>query len=182
MIKNSDDLISTIENLVDIAHLSTNQFNIKETEFELIPLLENILKTGKENIVYRNKKELILHLNKDENIKLYSDKNIIQKILLHLIKNAILYTEKGSITIGYKKEKSDVILFVKDTGIGISKEKIDQIFSPFQQADENINIKVGGTGLGLTIVNGLIQLLDGKTWVGSEVNKGSTFYISLPLN
>lgn len=182
MIKNSDDLISTIENLVDIAHLSTNQFNIKKTEFELIPLLENILKTGKENIVYRNKKELILHLNKDENLKLHSDKNIIQKILLHLIKNAILYTEKGSITVGYKKENSEVILFVKDTGIGISKEKIDQIFSPFQQADENINIKVGGTGLGLTIANGLIQILGGKIWVGSELKKGSTFYIALPLN
>lgn len=181
MIKNSDDLISTIENLVDIAHLSSNQYNIKLSQFKLIPLLENIVKIAEENVVYRNKKELTLHLKKDQNMELHSDKNIIQKILLHLIKNAILYTEKGSITIGYKKEKSEVILFVKDTGIGVSKEKIDQIFSPFQQADENINIKVGGTGLGLTIVNGLIQILNGKIWVGSEVKKGSTFYISLPL-
>ena len=123
-----------------------------------------------------------MKFEKGGNVELYTDKNIIQKIILHLIKNAILYTEAGTITVGYKKENSNLILFVKDTGIGISKEKIDVIFSPFQQADEMINIKVGGTGLGLTIVNGLIQILGGKIWVGSELKKGSTFYISLPLN
>ncbi len=180
--KNSDDLISTIENFVDIAHLSTNQYEIRKSNFYLIPLLESIISLAEENVIYRNKVNLELKLKKSIDVELYTDKNIIQKIILHLVKNAILYTETGSVTVGYKKEKSNIILFVKDTGIGISKEKIDIIFSPFQQADEMINIKVGGTGLGLTIVNGLIQILGGKIWVGSELKKGSTFYISLPLN
>ena len=180
--KNSDDLISTIENLVDVAHLSTNQFLVKRTRFALIPLLESIINQAKENVIYRNKKDVEIILDTKEDIEINTDKNFIQKIILHLIKNAVQYTEKGSIKIGYSIEKTNLILYVKDTGIGISKEKIDVIFSPFQQADENINIKVGGTGLGLTIVNGLIGILGGKIWVGSELKKGSTFYISLPLN
>ena len=180
--KNSDDLLSTIENLVDVAHLSTNQFEIRKSNFYLVPLLESIINLANENVIFKNKVNLELKLEKSNDIELYTDKNIIQKIVLHLVKNAILYTEAGSVTIGYKKENSNLILFVKDTGIGIPKEKIDIIFSPFQQADEMINIKVGGTGLGLTIVNGLIQILGGKIWVDSELKKGSTFYISLPLN
>ena len=179
--KNSHDLISTIENLVDVAHLSTNQFNVKKSKVKVIPLLENILDLANENPVYKTKKNLKINLDINDEIELYTDKNIISKILLHLVKNAILYTEKGNITISYQKDKSEIIFYVKDTGMGIPQEKIDAIFSPFTQADEDINIKVGGTGLGLTIVNGLIQILGGKIWVGSELKKGSTFYISLPI-
>ncbi len=181
IIQNSDNLISTIENLVDIAHLSTNQYNVKKSKFELTPLLESIIFQAKKNVVLKNKADLDIQLKKNSEVELFTDKTIILKIILHLVKNAILYTEKGSITIGYKEEKSNIILYVKDTGIGIPKEKIDIIFSPFRQADEDINIKVGGTGLGLSIVNKFVQLLDGNIWVGSKLNEGSTFFLSLPL-
>ncbi len=181
IIQNSDNLTSTIENLIDIAHLSTNQYNVKKSKFELTPLLESIIFQAKKSVVLKNKEDLDIHLKKNGEVELFTDKTIILKIILHLVKNAILYTEKGSITIGYKEEKSNVILYVKDTGIGIPKEKIDIIFSPFRQADEGINIKVGGTGLGLSIVNKFVQLLDGNIWVGSKLNEGSTFFLSLPL-
>ncbi len=181
IIQNSDNLISTIENLVDIAHLSTNQYNVKKSKFEVTPLLESIIFQAKNNVAFKNKKDLDIQLKKNGEVELFTDKTIILKIILHLVKNAILYTEKGSITIGYKEEKSNIILYVQDTGIGIPKEKIDIIFSPFRQADENINIKVGGTGLGLSIVNKFVQLLGGNIWVGSKLNEGSTFFLSLPL-
>ena len=181
VLKNSDDLISTIENLVDIAHLSTNQFNVNKSDFELKELLQHILKQAQEKIIIKNKQDVDIQFNLNGEIKLYSDKAIISKIILHLIKNAILFTEKGLIQLGYKQEDNNVVVYVKDTGCGINQEKIDMIFSPFQQCNENLNIKVGGTGLGLSIVNELIKLLDGKIWVDSEENKGSTFYISLPL-
>lgn len=180
--KNTHDLISTIENLVDIAHLSTNQFNVKKTRIEVNHLIENVFITAEEYPVYKSKNNIEMVLEKGESMHLLTDKYIISKILLHLVKNAILYTEKGSITLGYKLDRSRIIFFVRDTGIGIPQEKIDAIFNPFTQADQDINIKVGGTGLGLTIVSGLIKILDGRIWVGSEVNKGSTFYISLPLD
>lgn len=180
--KNTDDLISTIENLVDIAHLSTNQYNVRKTNFKILPILENIIDKAKSSPVYKTKKELEIIFEKNGEVELYTDKNIISKIIPHLVKNAILYTEKGSITLGYKIEKSNLIIYVRDTGIGIPQEKIDAIFFPFTQGDENMSIKVGGTGLGLTIVNALIQILGGKIWVGSELKKGSTFYISLPIS
>jgi signal transduction histidine kinase len=180
--KNSDDLISTIENLVDIAHLSTNQYKISKSKFELSDLLESVYKKLEDNIIYKNKKDIKLELKKNATVEIYSDKSIVTKILQHLVKNALLFTQKGSIQLGYNIEKSNVVIFVKDTGIGISQEKIDIIFSPFRNAEENINIKVGGTGLGLTIVNEFIQILDGKVWVGSELKKGTTFFVSLPIN
>jgi len=179
--KNSNDLISTIDNLVDIAHLSTNQYNIRKSEFQLIPLLLNVIKEAKNNLTFKNKEELEIFFYESQEVTLFTDKTIIFKILLHIVKNAILFTEKGSITLGYNVENSNIVFYVKDTGIGIPKEKIDIIFSPFRQADENINIKVGGTGLGLTIVSELIQLLNGKISVVSDPGNGSTFYILLPL-
>jgi len=180
--KNSEDLISTIENLVDIAHLSTKQYTIRKTKFELSATLRNIYERSEDNVIYKNKNNLKLELNNDDLVEIYSDKSIVTKILLHLVKNALMFTNKGSVQIGYNIDKSNVILFVKDTGIGISQEKIEIIFSPFRNAEENINIEVGGTGLGLTIVNELVQLLGGKIWVCSELEKGTTFFISLPIN
>ena len=181
VIKNSEDLTSTIENMVDIAHLTTNQYNVRKSKFVITPLLENIILQAKNKAVFINKKDIDIQFIKNGELELFTDKTIILKIISHLVKNAIQYTEKGTITIAYKKEASNIILYVKDTGIGISKEKIDFIFSPFRQADENINIKVGGTGLGLSIVNGFVQILEGKIWLESELKVGSTFFISLPL-
>ena len=179
--KNSDDLISTIENLVDIAHLSTNQYKLTKTKFELSKVLETIFSKTEDNVIYKNKKDVKLELKKNDIVEIYTDKTIVTKIIQHLIKNAILFTKKGSIQLGYNIENSNIIIFVKDTGIGISQEKIDVIFSAFRNAEENINIKVGGTGLGLTIVNEFVQILDGKIWVGSKLKKGTTFYVSLPV-
>lgn len=180
ILKNSDDLLSTIENLVDIAHLSTNQYVVRKSRFKLTSLLESVILQSKNHVVFKTNPDLEIQLINDSEFELYSDKNIIIKILLHLIKNAILYTEKGLIKVGYREEKSNIIFYVSDTGIGISNEKLNIIFSPFRQADEDVNIKMGGTGLGLTIINEFIQLLGGKIWVNSELKKGSTFSFSIP--
>jgi signal transduction histidine kinase len=180
--KNSYDLTSTIENLVDIAHLTTNQYSIKKTNFDFDSLLNCIFDIVKDNILLKNKPELQLIFDNPGNTKIYSDKIILQKILLHLIKNAISYTNRGSVHLGCKLVDSQIKIFIRDTGIGIPKEKIDVVFSPFRQADETINIKVGGTGLGLSIVSKFIELLNGEIHVESELNKGSTFYITLPIS
>jgi len=179
--KNSYDLTSTIENLVDIAHLTTNQYNIKKSNFELDSLLNSIFDAIKHNVLLKNKPELQLIFDNPGNINIYSDKTILRKILLHLIKNAISYTNKGSVHLGCKLINSELKITIKDTGIGISKKKIDVIFSPFRQADEPINMKVGGTGLGLSIVSKFVELLHGNIYVESELNKGSTFYLTVPI-
>ncbi len=93
----------------------------------------------------------------------------------------MLYTEKGSITLGYNQENSQIKLFVKDAGIGISQKNMDIIFSPFRRSDEVLNQEGTGTGLGLSLVNEFVKILNGKVWFGSEPNKGSIFFISIPI-
>lgn len=182
VLKNSNDLISTIENLVDIAHLSTNQFNVKKSKFNLTPLLRNVITEIKHHIIYNNQSPIDLQYELNGDIEMYSDKGIILKIISHLLKNAVLYTEKGFVKLSCKVKAPFVLIEIQDTGIGIPPEKIDVIFSPFRQADNNTNIKVGGTGLGLSIVSELIKLLNGEIQVESEVDKGSIFYIKLPIH
>lgn len=180
LFKNSQDLTSTIENIVDMAHLSSKQYHVNKTETKISILFDKVSSQIKDGFLYDYKKDIELDLDLENEIELYTDKNILRKIILQLVKNALTYTEKGKIIIGCYKEKTKIIFYVKDTGIGIHKEKIDVIFSPFRQLGNNTNIKTGGIGLGLTIVKEFVSMLNGEIWVDSEFKKGSTFFISLP--
>lgn len=174
------DLTSTIENIVEMAHISSKQYQINKTNIKVSLLFNKIANKVNDGFLYDHKKNIIIDIDLNTKIDFYSDENILRKTILQLIKNALKYTEKGKITVGCYKEKTKVIFYVKDTGIGIGKEKIDIIFSPFRQLGNKTNIKTGGIGLGLSIVNEFVLMLNGKIWVNSELGKGSTFYISLP--
>jgi CheY-like chemotaxis protein len=118
-------------------------------------------------------------------VDLIGDPIRLNQVLSNLIANALKFTEKGeiSITINKLKESEDSVdLFfgVSDTGIGISQEKLDVIFQPFSQVDNSTTRKYGGTGLGLTIVKSLVELMGGMISVESEAGAGSTFWVTLP--
>ena len=179
--KNSNDLISTIENMVDMAHLTTNEYTINKSTFELSYVLKSCIKKVKEDAIYANKKDIKIIITNKDKIEVFTDKGILKKIIKELVKNALLYTEKGSITLGYNQENSQIKLFVKDAGIGISQKNMDIIFSPFRRSDEVLNQEGTGTGLGLSLVNEFVKILNGKVWFGSEPNKGSIFFISIPI-
>jgi CheY-like chemotaxis protein len=117
-------------------------------------------------------------LNPD--IKLYTDNELLSKTLYQLIDNAVKFTLKGSVVVGYERVENDVHFFVKDTGIGISVENLNQIFDNFIQEDGEITRRYEGSGLGLSIAKGITALLGGKIWVDSEKGKGSTFHFSIP--
>jgi len=127
------------------------------------------------------------------NCSLPSSKSIIKtdhekflSILTNLVKNAIKYTEKGNIELGYilKKdaEHAEVEFYIKDTGIGIESDRQKAIFERFIQADIEDKMARQGAGLGLSISKAYAEMLDGKLWVKSEVDKGSTFYFTIPYN
>ncbi len=115
-----------------------------------------------------------------------TDREKVYAILTNLVKNAIKYTEKGSIEFGYTKktDKEDVKLefYVKDTGIGIPKDRREAIFERFIQADIADEMARQGAGLGLSISKAYVEMLGGKIWVKSEEGVGSTFYFTLPYN
>ena len=174
IIKNSGDLTDTIENIVDIAHLTTNQYNVNKTNFDLQYEINEVITKIKYSAIYSKKSDI-------NSLQINYDRQIIKKIIYQLTQNAIRYTEQGEIRIGFQEKKSSIELYVKDTGIGISQESINTIFAPFKKGKERISEITRGNGLGLAIVYNLVMLLNGDIRVESEPKKGSTFFISLPF-
>jgi CheY-like chemotaxis protein len=109
-----------------------------------------------------------------------SDANKIKQVVANLLSNAIKFTEQGSVEIGTRLEKSTVVVYVRDTGIGIHHDVKEKIFERFYQAEMNTTRTYGGNGLGLTIARAYVTLLGGEIWLKSTSGQGSTFYFSLP--
>lgn len=110
----------------------------------------------------------------------YVDPNRIREVLQNLVDNAVKYTAEGSITIALTGDASVVQVQVRDSGIGIPEEDIPHLFQKFYRVDNSMTRSVGGTGLGLFIGKKIVELYNGRIWVESQVNKGSTFFINLP--
>jgi signal transduction histidine kinase len=115
-----------------------------------------------------------------EETTIESDLSRFKQVVSNLVDNAIKFTSTGTVELGLNKEPDSLLIFVKDTGIGIPPEFHKSIFDQFQQADKSNSRKYGGNGLGLAISKYFIELMGGKIWVESEVGKGSTFYIQIP--
>jgi len=114
-----------------------------------------------------------------------TDHKKVYVILSNLIKNAIKFTKEGSIEIGYNLSTtgshSELIFYVKDTGVGIPQENMNIIFERFRQGSESNSRNYEGAGLGLSISKAYVEMLGGKIWVESEEGKGSAFYFTIPL-
>ena len=176
----SQQLLRIIDDILAISTLETKQEKIKESEFGLNDVLMELfsvfnLKSKERNIPIYIKKAL-----HDEQSYIISDKAKINKIISNLLENAIKYTIKGFIELGYYIENQHVVLYVKDTGIGIAPENHKVIFERFSQEDKEVSIEHGGLGLGLSISKENAQLLGGDITLESEKGKGSTFYVSIP--
>jgi CheY-like chemotaxis protein len=127
-------------------------------------------------------KNIVLNFNfpDDENELIFSDQAKLTQILTNLISNAVKFTKSGSIDCGFEIKDDFVQLYVKDTGVGIPDELYDRIFNQFVQSEQSSTNDVDGAGLGLSIAKGLVELLGGKIWFESEIDKGSIFYFTLP--
>jgi len=180
----ADNLLNVINDVLDISKIESGHVEIEKIEFNLWELIESIGVTL--GIKASQKKlELLCYTNPDVPQYVMGDPTRLRQILINLAGNSLKFTEKGEIAINVKilKRKDDKVSLhftVKDTGIGIPKEKRAKIFESFSQVDSSTTRKYGGTGLGLSICKQLTELMGGKIWVESEVNKGSTFHLTLP--
>lgn len=111
-----------------------------------------------------------------------TDPQKVRQILVNLLSNATKFTERGTITLGARREGRQLLVYVRDTGIGISEENVHRIFEPFWQVDQHATRRVAGTGLGLTVSRRLAQMLGGELTVDSMLGKGSTFTLQLPAD
>ena len=175
-------MLNTINDIIEMSKIDTEQIEINYAECNLLALLNNIIARFKPEItakgldfIFRNKESLKL-LSEFE-----SDSEKIDTILTILMKNAIKFTHKGSIELGVNLRGEELILFVRDTGIGIHKDNQELIFEKFRQGDEHLSRSYEGMGLGLSIAKKYIEVLNGKIWVISASGVGSTFYISIPM-
>jgi len=174
-------LLSTMTNYMDISMIASGTMEISESRFEP----NNILYTLKEQFQPMcNYKKLKLFLEisaKPEKIWLHTDMDHLKKIMSLLLDNALKFTHFGEISFGYTIQGERIKFFVTDTGTGIILEAIDKVFEDFIQEDDSHTRGYEGSGLGLSIVRGLIRLLGSEIRVNSEKGVGSTFYFSLPF-
>jgi PAS domain S-box-containing protein len=185
-------LLALINDILDFSKIEARQIDLEEIDFSLKNLVEDILKIARPKVSHA-KIELYHFYDESlpENFK--SDPTRIRQILLNLLNNAIKFTEEGEIGVRVSPAKSEPIgsisgksvypiqMSVKDTGVGIPKDKQKLIFETFTQADTSITREYGGTGLGLAITSALIDKMNGKIWVESEEGKGSEFFVLLRL-
>ena len=170
-------LLNLINGILDLSKIEAGKFEISLNHFSFNKVLLNVTKSFKPKL---SEKKLELEYELALDINLYSDEDRLKQILFNLIGNAIKFTNKGGkILITTKLFTEKLNIHVIDTGIGISRDNIQQLFTPFQQVDQPKSIKTTGTGLGLYLTKKLVNLLGGKISVESEVGKGSDFHFTI---
>lgn len=182
----ADHLLNLINDIIDISKIEVGQLKIAPESINLNALLNEIYTfyySANPDLSKRGVSFRITTSLSDVESSIVVDKVRLRQILNNLIGNALKFTREGSVEFGYEltTDKNYVKFFVKDTGIGIPKEKVELIFQRFRQADVDITKKFGGTGLGLAISKSLVELMGGNIWVDSQPEIGSTFYFTLPF-
>lgn len=180
-----DYLLTFINDILQINKIEANKVELDPELFNLKKKVENVVSALNNSALDNN---IIMHYEYENGLpeNYIADNLKISQILINLIGNAIKFTKDGDIWVRVYKINQEgdsyTIRFeIEDNGIGISKEKQENMFESFSQGSIQINRKYGGTGLGLSIVKGLIEILKGKIYLKSELGKGSTFIFEIPL-
>jgi ligand-binding sensor domain-containing protein/signal transduction histidine kinase len=182
--KNCDTLLHLINGVLDLSSIEAGKLSLNKGQINITSLLKNIHKLYETEKHWLEKDHIDFKLKIPANdMIIYTDAIRIEQIIKNLLHNAFKFTDNGSVELGYATSVNDLIIYVKDTGIGIPLAKQHIIFDSFVKLEENTHKTDGtGVGLGLSICWKLAQILDGKLWVISDVNEGSTFYLSFPIN
>ncbi len=177
--RNNRLLRMIIDNILEASRMETGKFELSYSTFDLNKVIGEVICNLK---VLSEKKGIVLKNESPHLLKITADEMRIREVLNNLISNAIKFTEKGGAIVKAKRSKNELLVSVSDTGIGIPKDKIGNLFKKFYQVDASLSRKYGGTGLGLSISKQLVEMHGGKVSVESIEGKGSTFSFTLPLN
>jgi len=176
----SQQLLSTISNVIELSKLQAKEEKPIISEFDIDKAILKVIDTYSPII---EEKQLQLEIKFPETITHYtihSDKDKFKQIFSCLVSNAIKFTDKGFVEVGYTFDPDYYTFYVKDTGIGIKQENANNIFNFFNHTSPSRTRNYGGLGVGLSISKSLTDLLGGKIWFESKPGKGSTFYFKLP--
>ncbi|GAB1474428.1 hypothetical protein MASR2M69_18690 [Bacteroidota bacterium] len=177
--KSGERLLSTINDIIEISKIESGQLNVVHSNVNIKEILNFHYNFFKKQT---DEKGILLTMKCCEDVSemVLCDQHILDGILTNLIKNAVKFTEFGEIEFGTFLKDESLVFYVKDTGTGISKNRLEAIFDRFVQADLDYKRPHEGSGLGLSIVKAYADLINGRVWVESEERKGSIFYFSVP--
>jgi len=182
----SRHLLTVINNILDISKIEINKFELSVREFKFDNMLQRVFSIISQQI---EEKEIDFKINIDKSIPklLIGDDHKLAQVIMNILGNAVKFTPIGGM-ISFETEYTsksnnicEIKISVKDSGIGMSAEQQVNIFQPFQQAEGSTSRNFGGTGLGLAISRSIVEMMNGKIWIESQLNKGCTFIFTIQL-
>lgn len=188
ILQSSQNLISIISDFLDIAHIEQGTMEYEFATFDLNELVKEIVNDFETPLKNSEEKSKVIKLMFDYNpqnrIIILADRNKLRQVISNLIDNSIKYTPQGHVKISVSKNESNntALVKVEDSGIGIAKEMLPNLFRKFSRIKGTSNLHASGSGLGLYVAKEIINAHKGSIWAESEgENKGSQFYVELPL-
>lgn len=179
VISNGNALLELINSILDLAKVESGRLNLEEVTFDVAELTEKVAETL---AVRAHEKgiELAVRFAPDTPSTVVGDPLRLRQILINLVGNAIKFTRSGEVVVNVERDPrgatpTSLRFSVSDTGVGIARDQLTSIFSPFTQADSSTTRRYGGSGLGLAIVDRLVRLMGGRVWAESTASKGSVF-------
>jgi len=174
-------MLNIINDLIDISRIESGLITVHPTQVNVMEQMNYIFNFFKPEA---ESKGLTLKINNyltETERYIFTDKEKVYAILMNLMKNAIKYTQNGTVELGCIKKDSTLQFFVKDNGIGIPNEKLESIFDRFVQVDPSFSSNYEGAGLGLSIAKAYAKMLEGRIYARSELGKGSQFFFEIPF-
>ncbi|BAX78743.1 PAS domain-containing sensor histidine kinase [Labilibaculum antarcticum] len=178
--KSGARMLSIIDDIVDISRIESGMMDVNLKELNINEHMEYIQTLFKPEIEEKGIQFRWTNSDANSDTIITNDSEKLYAILTNLVKNAVKYTDKGFVEFGYCEKGEDIEFYVRDSGLGIRKDRQKAIFERFMQADINDEQARQGAGLGLSISKAFVEMLGGKIWVESELGKGSVFYFTLP--
>jgi len=187
LINNSgNNLLQLIDDIIDISKIEAGQLKINIKNCNINSSLTDIWQSFLEIRKHKGKENIDIRINEnvsEQNITIKTDPLRLNQVFINLIDNALKFTEDGFIEFGYEfKNNQELLFYVKDTGLGMDRNKKDLVFNRFTKIEDDSSRLYRGAGLGLAISKSIVELLGGKIWVESALDVGSTFYFTLPFN
>ena len=182
ILKRGEDLLGLINNLLDLSRIEAGRMNVIIAPFDPVAAVQHPLETT--SMLVRNKRDrLKLRVIAEDAPRLVTgDEDMFKRVVMNLLSNASRFTDRGSINVTIRRDGTQFVTAVSDTGVGISEAAQKFIFDEFRQVDGSTTREHGGSGLGLAICKKLCELMGGSISVTSRVGQGTTFYVRLPIH
>lgn len=178
--RNSQHLASLVDDVLGLAEADSGRMHLFQ---EMVALREVVDEAIESVRLFFDKKGLTLTADVPDDLPaVYCDRVRVRQVLINLLSNAARFTVEGGAHVEARQSGGDVLLSTRDTGPGMDAESLRRIFEPFQQGDDSIRRRYGGTGLGLTISKRLVEMHGGKIWIESQEGEGTTVFFTLPIH